>query len=62
MKVAARRMIAGKWVCNNGQACIAVDYIVTTKSFAPKLVSLSLFNRSSKSLYVHKGLFVLINV
>ncbi|XP_030516050.1 aldehyde dehydrogenase family 3 member H1-like [Rhodamnia argentea] len=38
LEVAARRMIAGKWVCNNGQACIAIDYIVTTKSFAPKLV------------------------
>lgn len=39
LEVAARRMIAGKWACNNGQACIAIDYIVTTKSFAPKLVA-----------------------
>lgn len=37
-KVAARRIVAGKWGCNNGQACIAPDYIITTKSFAPKLV------------------------
>ncbi|TXG60258.1 hypothetical protein EZV62_014831 [Acer yangbiense] len=38
LQVAARRIIAGKWVCNNGQACIAVDYIITTKQFAPKLI------------------------
>ena len=31
----------GKWACNNGQACIGVDYIITTKDFAPKLVRLS---------------------
>ena len=38
MKVAAKRIAAGKWGCNSGQACISPDYIVTTKSFAPKLV------------------------
>ncbi|KAL5820150.1 hypothetical protein ACOSQ4_023992 [Xanthoceras sorbifolium] len=38
LQVAARRIIAGKWVCNNGQACIAVDYIITTKQFAPMLI------------------------
>ncbi|KAK3211396.1 hypothetical protein Dsin_016102 [Dipteronia sinensis] len=38
LQVAARRIIAGKWVCNNGQACISVDYIITTKQFAPKLI------------------------
>ncbi|KAH7520552.1 hypothetical protein FEM48_Zijuj08G0156100 [Ziziphus jujuba var. spinosa] len=38
LKVAARRLIAGKWALNNGQACIAVDYIITTKEFAPKLI------------------------
>lgn len=39
IQVACRRIIAGKWALNNGQACIAVDYIITTKEFAPKLVS-----------------------
>ncbi|KAH9602604.1 hypothetical protein KSS87_021187, partial [Heliosperma pusillum] len=36
--VTARRIIAGKWGCNNGQTCTAVDYILTTKEFAPTLV------------------------
>ncbi|XP_039038598.1 aldehyde dehydrogenase family 3 member H1-like [Hibiscus syriacus] len=38
LQVASRRIVAGKWVCNNGQACIGVDYIITTKEFAPKLI------------------------
>ncbi|KAA8547044.1 hypothetical protein F0562_003472 [Nyssa sinensis] len=38
LQVAARRIIAGKWGCNNGQACIAPDYIITTIDFAPKLI------------------------
>jgi aldehyde dehydrogenase (NAD+) len=38
MKVAAKRIAAGKWGCNSGQACVSPDYVVTTKSFAPKLV------------------------
>lgn len=38
LQVTARRIIAGKWACNNGQACIGVDYIITTKEFAPKLI------------------------
>lgn len=37
-KVAVRRIIAGKWGCNNGQACIAPDYIITTKENVPKLL------------------------
>uniref|UniRef100_A0A1J3HUA1 Aldehyde dehydrogenase n=1 Tax=Noccaea caerulescens TaxID=107243 RepID=A0A1J3HUA1_NOCCA len=38
LQVAARRIIAGKWACNNGQACIGVDYVITTKDFASKLI------------------------
>ncbi|OMO94969.1 Aldehyde dehydrogenase NAD(P)-dependent [Corchorus capsularis] len=38
LQVATRRIIAGKWGCNNGQACISPDYVVTTKDYAPKLV------------------------
>ncbi|KAK8692213.1 hypothetical protein V6N13_075687 [Hibiscus sabdariffa] len=38
LKVATRRIIAGKWACNNGQACISPDYIITTKDNAVKLV------------------------
>ncbi|XP_047163318.1 aldehyde dehydrogenase family 3 member H1-like isoform X2 [Vigna umbellata] len=38
LKVATRRIIAGKWGCNNGQACISPDYVITTKEYAPKLV------------------------
>ncbi|KAK3230627.1 hypothetical protein Dsin_002508 [Dipteronia sinensis] len=38
LQVAVRRIIAGKWCCNNGQACISPDYIIITKEYAPKLV------------------------
>jgi aldehyde dehydrogenase (NAD+) len=38
LKVTARRIIAGKWGSNNGQACISPDYVITLESFAPKLV------------------------
>ncbi|KAI5587795.1 aldehyde dehydrogenase family 3 member H1 isoform X2 [Populus trichocarpa] len=38
LQVTARRIIAGKWQLNNGQACISVDYIIATKDFAPKLI------------------------
>ncbi|XP_020203974.1 aldehyde dehydrogenase family 3 member H1 [Cajanus cajan] len=39
LQVTARRIIAGKWASNSGQACISVDYIITRKEFAPKLIS-----------------------
>ncbi|PPD68876.1 hypothetical protein GOBAR_DD34246 [Gossypium barbadense] len=38
LQVATRRIIAGKWGCNNGQACISPDYIITTKDYAVELV------------------------
>ncbi|KAM7260424.1 hypothetical protein ACFE04_016165 [Oxalis oulophora] len=38
LKTSVRRIIAGKWCCNNGQACISPDYVLTTKDYAPKLV------------------------
>ncbi|WOG91589.1 hypothetical protein DCAR_0310838 [Daucus carota subsp. sativus] len=38
LQVSAKRIVAGKWGCNNGQTCIAPDYIITTKAFAPKLI------------------------
>ncbi|KAK3427620.1 hypothetical protein EUGRSUZ_F03800 [Eucalyptus grandis] len=31
LQIACRRIIVGKWGNNNGQACIASDYIITTK-------------------------------
>ncbi|GAU25402.1 hypothetical protein TSUD_70540 [Trifolium subterraneum] len=39
LQVTARRIIAGKWACNSGQACISVDYIITRKDFAPTLIA-----------------------
>lgn len=39
LKVAVRRIIAGKWGGNNGQACVAPDYVITTKDFASKLIN-----------------------
>uniref|UniRef100_A0A0E0BG62 Aldehyde dehydrogenase n=1 Tax=Oryza glumipatula TaxID=40148 RepID=A0A0E0BG62_9ORYZ len=38
LHVTMKRLAVGKWGCNNGQACIAPDYVITTKSFAPELV------------------------
>ncbi|KAJ6930637.1 aldehyde dehydrogenase family 3 member H1-like [Populus alba x Populus x berolinensis] len=38
IQIATRRIIVGKWGCNNGQACISPDYIITTKDCAEKLV------------------------
>jgi len=38
LEVTARRIVAGKWGSNNGQACIAPDYLITLESFAPKLI------------------------
>ncbi|XP_031389348.1 aldehyde dehydrogenase family 3 member H1-like isoform X2 [Punica granatum] len=38
LEVCVRRIIAGKWAANSGQACISIDYIITTKQFAPKLI------------------------
>uniref|UniRef100_A0A0D3CNL1 Aldehyde dehydrogenase domain-containing protein n=1 Tax=Brassica oleracea var. oleracea TaxID=109376 RepID=A0A0D3CNL1_BRAOL len=31
-------VIESKWACNNGQACISPDYILTTKEYAPKVI------------------------
>ncbi|KAK4433710.1 Aldehyde dehydrogenase [Sesamum alatum] len=38
LKVAARRIISGKWGCNNGQTCVSPDYVIITKEYASKLV------------------------
>nr|DAD24665.1 TPA_asm: hypothetical protein HUJ06_026129 [Nelumbo nucifera] len=38
LTVSARRIVAGKWGCNNGQTCVSPDYIITTKTFATKLI------------------------
>nr|GEU74259.1 hypothetical protein [Tanacetum cinerariifolium] len=34
LTVTARCIVSGKWGTNNGQACVAPDYIITTKSCA----------------------------
>lgn len=39
LKVAAKRITWGKWASNNGQACIAPDYLLVEESVLPKLVS-----------------------
>ncbi|KAI3745900.1 hypothetical protein L6452_08311 [Arctium lappa] len=38
LTVTAKRIISGKWGCNNGQTCVAPDYIITTKNYAPVLI------------------------
>ncbi|XP_020588551.1 aldehyde dehydrogenase family 3 member H1-like isoform X2 [Phalaenopsis equestris] len=49
LKVTSKRLVVGKWGSNNGQACIAPDYIITTKTFAPQLVDT--LKNSLKSFY-----------
>ncbi|XP_073035960.1 aldehyde dehydrogenase-like [Primulina eburnea] len=39
LKVAARRIISGKWGSNSGQTCVSPDYLITTKEHAPKLIN-----------------------
>ena len=39
--MASRRLLVGKFGSNNGQACIAPDYILVEEHLAPKLVSVS---------------------
>ncbi|RID40647.1 hypothetical protein BRARA_J00679, partial [Brassica rapa] len=38
LDITVRRIISGKWGCNNGQVCISPDYILTTKEYAPKVI------------------------
>ncbi|XP_031493676.1 aldehyde dehydrogenase family 3 member H1-like [Nymphaea colorata] len=49
LKITTKRIAGGKWGSNNGQACIAPDYVITTRSFAPKLVES--FKRTLASFY-----------
>lgn len=61
MKVTIKRIIQGKWGCNNGQACVSPDYILTTKEFAPKVVSfkkqLKRYRFLMEFLYLEHSLF-----
>lgn len=38
LQVASRRIMSGKFSSNNGQACIAPDYILVEEHLAPKLI------------------------
>lgn len=42
LQVASRRIMSGKFSSNNGQACIAPDYILVEEHLAPKLVQILL--------------------
>ena len=37
--MAARRILVGKFSSNDGQACIAPDYVLVEEHLAPKLVN-----------------------
>ncbi|ONK73675.1 uncharacterized protein A4U43_C04F34110 [Asparagus officinalis] len=39
-KVAVERVVAGKWGSCNGQACVAIDYLLVEEKFAPILVEM----------------------
>lgn len=52
-----KRLAVGKWGCNNGQACIAPDYVITTKSFAPELVKNTMHIRPKEVIELIKILF-----
>ncbi|CAN6457847.1 unnamed protein product [Victoria cruziana] len=49
LKITTDRIAWGKWSSNNGQACVSPDYVITTKSFAPKLVES--FRRTLAAFY-----------
>lgn len=38
LQLASRRIMAGKYGSNSGQACISPDYILVEEHLAPKLV------------------------
>ncbi|XP_011074837.1 aldehyde dehydrogenase [Sesamum indicum] len=64
LKVAARRIISGKWGCNSGQTCVSPDYVITTKEYASKLVdvlSAELENFYGKDPLQSKDLSSIIN-
>jgi hypothetical protein len=59
LKVTANRIAVGKWGCNNGQACVAPDFIITTNSIAPKLViNNNYHSHSSPFLHFQRTFFV----
>ncbi|CAM6086424.1 unnamed protein product [Calypogeia fissa] len=39
LSIVAKRVCRGKWACNNGQACIAVDYVLAEESIKSELIS-----------------------
>ncbi|CAN6927139.1 unnamed protein product [Brassica oleracea] len=57
LTITVRRIISGKWACNNGQACISPDYILTTKEYAPKVkIQRLLLNRTFIEHFLSLGL------
>ncbi|CAA6656397.1 unnamed protein product [Spirodela intermedia] len=48
-KVAAKRLVAGKWGPCCGQACVGIDYILVERQFASTLIDM--LRRTVKSLY-----------
>ncbi|XP_057491344.1 aldehyde dehydrogenase family 3 member H1-like [Actinidia eriantha] len=58
--VAVRRIIAGKWGCNSGLACIAPDYLIIPKSFAPKLLRSLITEHSVSLCSLHLLIFVFL--
>ncbi|KAL0323326.1 UNVERIFIED_CONTAM: Aldehyde dehydrogenase [Sesamum angustifolium] len=63
LKVAARRIISGKWGCNNGQTCVSPDYVITTKRerFKTDALSVELENFYGKDPLQSKDLSSIIN-
>ncbi|KAH9551332.1 hypothetical protein CY35_09G009500 [Sphagnum magellanicum] len=39
VKVAAKRIIVGKWTCSDGQACLSPNHLLVEERFVPKLIS-----------------------
>jgi hypothetical protein len=39
-KVAAKRIIVGKWTCSDGQACLSPNHLLVEECFVPKLVAI----------------------
>ncbi len=39
-KVAAKRIIVGKWTCSDGQACLSPNHLLVEECFVSKLVAI----------------------
>jgi hypothetical protein len=54
VKMAGSRLTWGKWASNNGQACIAPDYLLVEESILPELVCFEYLLVHCHSVHVNR--------